>query len=100
MEDLHARRVGTPHVRRRITPEEGEDGHPLFQAYGDLVLDGEVEKQVHPERPGGEGPQAADLLAEAGGGQNWACRMPSPPALLTAATRSGPVRSGPIGAAM
>src|SRR5262245_51122050 len=26
--------------------------------------------------------------------------MPRPPALLTAATRSGPVRSGPIGAAM
>jgi hypothetical protein len=30
MEDLHARGVGTSHVRRRITPEEGEDGHPLF----------------------------------------------------------------------
>src|SRR6516164_7088564 len=37
---------------------------------------------------------------KSGGGHSWACRMPSPPALLTAATRSGPVRSGPIGAAM
>ncbi len=53
-----------PHVRRRITPEEGEDGHPLFQADGDLILDGKVEKQVHPERLGGERPHAADLLAE------------------------------------
>ena len=35
-----------------------------------------------------------------GAGQNCACRIPRPPALLTAATRSGPVRSGPIGAAM
>ena len=43
MEDLHARRMGTPHVRRRITPEQGEDGHPLFQADGDLIRDGEVE---------------------------------------------------------
>ena len=42
MEDLHTRRMGMPHVRRRITPEQGEDGHPLFQADGDLILDGEV----------------------------------------------------------
>jgi len=34
------------------------------------------------------------------GAQNCACRIPRPPALLTAATDSGPVRSGPIGAAM
>ena len=64
VENLHARRVGTPRVRRRITPEQGEDGHPLFQADGDLILDGEVEWQIHPERPGGERPHAADLLAE------------------------------------
>jgi len=48
MEDLHARRMGTPHVRRRITPEQGEDGHPLFQADGDLILDGEVESRFTP----------------------------------------------------
>src|ERR1700757_5039646 len=35
-----------------------------------------------------------------GGGQSCACKIPSAPALLTAATNSGPVRSGPIGAAM
>src|SRR5262249_32532000 len=35
-----------------------------------------------------------------GGGQSCACNMPRPPALLTAATNSGPVRSGPSGAAM
>ena len=64
MEDLHARGVGTPHVRRRIAPEEREDGHALFQADGDLILDGEVEEQVHAERLGGERPHAADLLAE------------------------------------
>ena len=38
--------------------------HPLVQADGDQVLDGEVEEQVHPERLSGEGPQTADLLAE------------------------------------
>jgi hypothetical protein len=64
MEDFHARRVRAPHVRRRITPEEGEDGHPLFEADGDVILDGEVEQQVHPERLGGERPHAPDLLAE------------------------------------
>ena len=59
--------LGTPHGRRRITPEEGEDGHPLFQADGDLILDGEVQQQVHPERPGGE------RLARGGspGGKHW-----------------------------
>src|SRR5258705_5633562 len=37
---------------------------------------------------------------KSGGAQNCACRIPRPPALLTAATDSGPVKSGPIGAAM
>src|SRR5215468_7265310 len=69
VEDLHARRVRPSHVRRRVPPEEGENGHPLFQADGDLILDREVEKQVHPERLGGERPHAADLLAE---DQRWA----------------------------
>jgi hypothetical protein len=64
MEDLHAGRVGAPNVRRRIAPEEGENGHPLVQADGDLVLDGKVQEQVHPERLGGERPHAANLLAE------------------------------------
>src|ERR1700750_2130526 len=35
-----------------------------------------------------------------GGELNCACKIPRPPALLTAATNFGPVRSGPIGAAM
>jgi hypothetical protein len=64
MEDFHPGRVGAPDVRRRIAPKEREDGHPLVQADGDLVLDGEVEEQIHPERLGGERPHAADLLAE------------------------------------
>jgi hypothetical protein len=64
MEDLHANRVGTLHVWGRITPEEGEDGHALFQADRDLVFDGKVEEQVHPERLGRERPHAMDLLAE------------------------------------
>jgi hypothetical protein len=49
---------------RRIAPGEGEDGHPLIQADRDLVLDGEVEEQNHPERIGSECSNAADLLAE------------------------------------
>src|SRR5262249_4996650 len=36
---------------------------------------------------------------KSGGAQNCACRIPRPPAVLTAATLSGPVKSGPIGAA-
>src|SRR5262245_48881203 len=64
MEDLNARRMRTLHVRRRITPEEGEDGYSFFQADSNLILDGKVEEQVHPERFGGERPHAADLLAK------------------------------------
>src|SRR6516225_503335 len=50
VEDLHAGVMSTPHVRRWVAPEEREDGDALLQTDGNVVLDGEVEDQVDPER--------------------------------------------------
>src|SRR6185436_3448857 len=64
MEDLHTCCVGRPHVRRRITPEQREDGDALLQTHGDEVLDREVQEQVHTERLIGQRSNAMDLLTE------------------------------------
>ena len=85
MDDLHARLVRTLHIWRRIAPEEGKHGHPLVQADGNLVLDGEVEQQVHPERPGGECPHAADLFAE----DRWRAELGLQDAKTAGITHSG-----------
>ena len=100
MDDLHAGSVGTLNMGRGITLEQREDGDALFQTDGHIIFDGEVQDQVHSKPLVGKPSDAPDSARKSGGGQSWACRIPRPPALLTAATRSGPVRSGPISAAM
>src|SRR5215469_13214285 len=64
MENLHPYGVGRLHVRRRITPEQREDGNALLQTHGHVVLDREVQKQIHTERLIGERPNPMDFLAE------------------------------------
>jgi hypothetical protein len=51
MEDFHSSGVGSRDVGRRIAPEEREDWDALLQTDGYVVLDGEVQDQVHAERP-------------------------------------------------
>jgi len=64
MEDLHACAMGALHVRRRIAPEEREDGNALFQTDRHVVLDGEVEEEIHAERLVGKLTDAANDLTE------------------------------------
>src|SRR5215831_6411149 len=64
MEDLHPCGVGSRHVRRRITPEQREDGDALLQTHGHVLLDWEVQKQIHTERLFGQRPDPMDFLAE------------------------------------
>jgi hypothetical protein len=59
MEDLRAGGMGTLHVRRRIAPEERQDGDALFQANGHMIRDGEVEDEIHTERLVGQFADAA-----------------------------------------
>jgi hypothetical protein len=42
MEDLRARGMGARDIRRRIAPEEREDGNALFQTDGQVVLNGGI----------------------------------------------------------
>src|SRR6516165_4007917 len=64
MENLHPYGVGTLHIRRRITPEQREHGNALLQTHRHVVLDREVQKQIHTERLTGERPNPMDFLAE------------------------------------
>ena len=66
-----ARRMRARDVGGRVAPEEGQERHPFLDAHAHEVVRGEgeprpVEERVHPERPVGEPPQAADLLAQHG----------------------------------
>src|SRR5262245_58681553 len=56
--------MSRPHVRRGVAPEERQDGDALLQTDGNVVLDGEVQDQVHAERPVGQRPDPADFLTE------------------------------------
>src|SRR5262249_41656578 len=77
-----------------ITPEEGEDGHPLIQTDVDLIFDGEVEKHVHPERLGGERSHPADLLTK--GRRRAKLRLQDAEA-ASVAYRGDKLRSGEVG---
>src|SRR5262245_25520305 len=65
MEHLYPCGVGSLHVRRRITPEQREDGDALLQTHGHVVLDLEVQEQIHTERLIGQRPDPVYFLAEA-----------------------------------
>src|SRR6516225_6141670 len=43
VEDLHAGVMSTPHIRRRVAPEERDDGDALLQTDGNVSLDAEVQ---------------------------------------------------------
>src|SRR5262245_59611804 len=64
MEDLYARGVSARHVRCRITPKQRKDGDALLQTNDHLVVDREVQKQIHTDRLVGQCPNPMDLLAE------------------------------------
>src|SRR5499426_3290425 len=66
MEHLYPCGVGRLHVRRRITPEQREDGDALLQTHGHVVLDREVQEQIHTERLICQSPNSTDFLAEEG----------------------------------
>src|SRR5215467_8322212 len=65
MKDLHPGGVGRLHVRCRITPEQREDRDVLLQTHGHVVLEREVQKQIHTEWLIGQRPNPMDFLAEA-----------------------------------
>src|SRR5262249_23143283 len=65
MEDLHPCSMSRLHVRRRITPEQREDGDALLQTHGHVVLDWEVQEQIHSERFIGQCSNPMDFFAEA-----------------------------------
>src|SRR5262245_28755732 len=65
MED-HSCSMGRLHVRGRITPEQREDRDTLLQTHGHVVLDREVQEQIHTERLIGQRTNLVDLLAEEG----------------------------------
>src|SRR5215475_13135523 len=67
MEHLHPGGVGRLHVWRRITPEQREDGDALLQTHGHVVLDREVQEQIHTERLIGQRSDPVYFLAEAKG---------------------------------
>src|SRR6516165_3627033 len=100
MQNLCANGMYTLDVCRRIAPKKGNDRYALFQADRDLFLDRKMQNQIYAKRFIGELPDTLNFFRNNGGGASCACRIPKPPALLTAATNSGPVRSGPIGAAI
>ena len=54
--------MGAIDVRRRVTPEERENRDALLQTDGDLVIDREVQKEIHAERLIRQGAHPVDLL--------------------------------------
>src|SRR5262249_58984667 len=50
VEDFHAGGMSWPHVRRGVAPEERENGDVLLETDSHLVLDREMQDQVHTER--------------------------------------------------
>src|SRR5262249_41413704 len=64
VEDFYAGGMGAPHGRRGAPPEEREDWYTLLQTAGNGVLDGEVQDQVHAERPVRQRPDSADFLTK------------------------------------
>src|SRR5215475_5157602 len=92
--------VDTFDIGRRIAPKKRNDRHALVDTDCDLFFHRKVENQIHAEWFVGKLTDPPNLVSK----QRWRCELllqnSQPPALLTAATNSGPVRSGPIGAAM
>src|SRR5262245_46599824 len=87
-------------VWRRIAPKKRQDRHALFQTNSYMFLYWKMQNKIYTKWFVREFAHTPDLGAKLIRRCKLRLQNANPPALLTAATNSGPVRSGPIGAAM